>query len=112
MKIAICSQSGQKVDQCFGHSTKFYIYKLIGSCLNFEAMRMVEPYFNVPEVFTQYDPDRFSHVYEAIEDCTKVYCVSIDSMVEEKLEEREVEVKLSNKSLKEIFHELTHKKRR
>ena len=112
MKIAICSQSGQKVDQCFGHSKKFYIYNVTDSCLCFSGLRLVEPYFEDEALISDFNPSRFSEVYEAVEDCEKIYCITIDRAVAEKLLERQVEVRLCNQNLKEIFQELTQKRRK
>lgn len=106
MKIAICSQTGQKVDQCFGHAKKFYIYNVTHDALSFSGMRLVDPYFENEDTTSEFNHGRFAQVYETIVDCSKVYCISIDQKIAEKLLSLNIEVRLCNMNLKEIFHEL------
>ena len=90
MRVAIASTDGKTVNEHFGRATRFLIYETGAGAPRFVEERPVVPYSeNDPK--HPFDANRFTSVFEAIKDCTKVYVIKIGERPAAELQERGLE---------------------
>jgi len=90
MRVAIASTDNKTVNEHFGLAERFLIYEIGAGALQFVEERPVVPYSdNNPK--HPFDAARFSSVFEAIQDCARVYVVKIGEKPVAELKARGVE---------------------
>jgi len=99
MKIAICTSSGKNVDLHFGKTSTFYVYSVNHGEKIFEDKRSISPYCATDEYENSLGThtvqlDKLKNIFEAINDCTKLYTVSIGEKPKEELEKLGLTVQL------------------
>jgi len=87
MKIAICSSDGRNVNEHFGRTETFYIYKFEDNKAVFLEKRKTSKY-SPGEPDHKFDKENFETVVDLIKDCKIVYSSKIGDIPALKLKEK------------------------
>ena len=90
MQVAIASSQGTTVDQHFGKTESFLIYSLDKTGLTLKEKRKVEP-LSTGDKNHPFDVEKFTQLYGALSDCTRIYCAKIGEKPKKELARRGIE---------------------
>ena len=100
MKVAICTSNGKHVDLHFGKTSTFYIYEIDHQTPVFQEKRDVEAYCPQADIKPTdqhaFNVDTFQNVYQALEDCERLYTVAIGDKPKAELRNKGMRIYLCN----------------
>ncbi len=106
MYVAICSTTGEKVDQQLDMSHKLYIYEVSDGNVDFKGTRLI-----ISSEKENIDPSLciYQTPLDAVKDCDVLYCFTINNDEAKILFSKQIEVRLTGQTLKQVFQKISNK---